>query len=78
MPEPVSAISAITRSPSTRSTRQPAAARHRVAGVEEEVQEHLLELVLDAEHGRRDGDSSRTDLDAADRELVLEQREDVV
>ena len=30
--------------------RQPAAARHGVARVQEQVEEHLLELVLDAEH----------------------------
>ena len=39
--------------------RQPAALRHRVARVEEQVQEHLLQLVLDALHDRRAvGDSS--------------------
>ena len=57
--------------------RQPAAAWHRVARVEEQVQEHLLELVLDAEH--RDG--KRGELpphsDSPDRELMLEQGEDV-
>ena len=78
MPEPVSATSAIDASPSTRvDDRQPAAARHRVARVEEQVQEHLLQLVLDAEHRHRRRRQLAPHLDAADLELVLEQREHV-
>ena len=36
-----------------RDDREPAALRHRVARVQEQVQEHLLELVLDALHDDR-------------------------
>ena len=60
-----------------RRDRQPAAARHRVAGVEEQVQEHLLQLMLDAEHRHRPRRELAPDLDAADLELMLEQREHV-
>ena len=42
-----------------RADRQPAALRHRVARVQEQVQEHLLQLVLDAEHHRRRSRSAR-------------------
>ena len=65
--------------PSTRvDDRQPAAARHRVARVQEQVQEHLLQLVLDAERpAPAIGDSSRRTLIRADLELMLEQREHV-
>ena len=34
---------------------QPAALRHRVARVEEQIQEHLLQLVFDALHDQRRG-----------------------
>ena len=78
MPEPVSATSAIDAiALDARRDRQPAAARHRVARVEEQVQEHLLQLVLDAEHGHRRRRQLAAHLDAADLELVLEQREHV-
>ena len=57
--------------------RQPATPRHRVARVEEQVQEHLLQLMLDAEdlHGR--GGQLSSDLDLCRRELMLEEREHV-
>ena len=75
---PVSATSAMTSAPSTAGRhRQPAAARHGVAGVQEQVEEHLLQLVLDAQHQQRLLRQFAADLDAADLELVLEQREDV-
>ena len=56
---------------------QPAAARHRVAGVQKQVQEHLLKLVLDADDRDRRFGELAPDLDAADLELMLEQREHV-
>src|SRR5471030_235526 len=60
-----------------RGDRQPAAARHRVARVEEEIEEDLLELMLDAEHVHHRRRELAPHLDAADLELVLEQREHV-
>ena len=79
MPEPVSATSTTAPSSSiARDDRQPAALRHRVARVEEQVQEHLLQLVLDALHDRRRRRELLAHLDAAGLELVLEQRQHVV
>ena len=79
MPEPVSATSATELIAVDRGRhRQPAAARHRVARVEEQVQEHLLKLMLDArdDHRRRRAARGAT-LMLADLELMLEQREHV-
>ena len=53
---------------------QPAPLRHRVARVEEQVQEHLLELVFDALHQWGSGREFLADLDAAVLQLVLEER----
>ena len=75
MPEPVSATSAIDATAlDARRDRQPAALRHRVLGVQEQVQEHLLQLVLEPEHHhRRRRCSSRRTLMRCGLELVLEQ-----
>ena len=57
--------------------REPAAAGHRISRVQEEIQEHLLQLELEAHH--RDGLRMQfpADFDAALLELVFEQREHV-
>src|SRR6185503_8847536 len=54
--------------------REPSAFLHRVARVEEQVQEHLLELVLHAPHNHRGVRKFAAHLDTAGPELVLEQR----
>ena len=79
MPLPVSDTSATASSPSSaRRNRQPAAARHRVARVQEQVQEHLLQLELEADRPCTGaGRQLAADLDAALLELVLEQRQHV-
>src|SRR6185436_6035336 len=56
-----------------RRNRQPAAARHRIARVEEQVQEHLLELELVADHVDGRGVQLAPDLDAALFKLMFEQ-----
>src|SRR3954453_23434730 len=58
-----------------RRHREPAAARHRIAGVQEQVEEHLLQLVLDAADDHGLARQIAANLDAADLELMLEQRE---
>src|SRR6185437_13542066 len=60
-----------------RRHRQPAALRHRVARVEEQVEKHLLQLVLDAADDDRRGRQIAPHLDLPDLELMFEQREDV-
>ena len=62
----------------TRRDRDPAALRHGVARVEEQVEEHLLQLVLDGAHHRPVGLQVLAHLDAGGAELVLEQRQHVV
>src|SRR4029079_10740377 len=54
---------------------QPSAARHRIAGVQKQIQEHLLKLVLDPDDGDRRVGKLAANLDAPDLELMLEQRE---
>ena len=79
MPWPVSLTSTTTVSSSARvREREPAAARHGVARVQDQVEEDLLDAVLVAAHGgqRRSASSLRTRMrDAV--ELVLEQGEHV-
>src|SRR5436190_460596 len=60
-----------------RGHREPAPARHRVACVQEQVQEYLLQLVLDAADDHGLAREIAANLDAADLELMLEQCEDV-
>ena len=61
-----------------RHDRQPAAFRHGVTRIEEQVQEDLLQLVLDALHQRRHGRQFLAHLDAAGAKLMLEERQHVV
>ena len=60
-----------------RGDRQPAAARHGVPRVQEQVEEHLLELELVADHGDAALGQLAPNLDAALLELMLEQRQHV-
>ena len=77
MPAPVSDLDDRAPSLDRRGTvSQPP--RHRVAGVEEQVQEHLLQLVLDALHATGWSASSLRTLMLLLLELMLEQREHVV
>ena len=78
MPTPVSDTSTIPSWPSTaRRNRQPAALGHRVAGVEEQIEKDLLQLVFDATHDDRRRAKLAPDLDLGHLELRLEQRRDV-
>ena len=56
---------------------QPAAARHRVARVQQQVEEDLLQLELVSRATTRAGGQLAPDLDVALLELVLEQRQHV-
>src|SRR5687767_12130095 len=60
-----------------RHDREPAPFGHRVPGVEEQVQEYLLQFVFDALDDRRRRRELLANLDAAGTELVLEQRQHV-
>ena len=61
----------------TGGNRQPATARHRVLGIQEEIEEHLLQLVLHADDDHRRVGQLPSHLDAVQLELVLEQAEHV-
>src|SRR6185295_16005839 len=58
--------------------RQPAAARHGIPRVQEQVEKDLLELVFDALDDRRRRRKLFTNLNAASSELVLEQRQHII
>ena len=78
MPDPVSATSATTRvAVKPGGDREPAADRHGVARVQEQIEEYLLELVLDPAHRNRRVGELAPQLDLADLELMLEQGEHV-
>ena len=78
MPEPVSPTSHDDpRFLDARDEREPPTLRHRVARVEEEIQEDLLELVLHSLDHRPGRHEFLAHLDPSRLELVLEQRQHV-
>ncbi len=60
-----------------RAQREPAAARHGVARVQDQVEEHLLDAVLVAAHRRHAIGQLAPDADARAVQLVLDQRQHV-
>jgi hypothetical protein len=60
-----------------RHHRHPTALRHRITRVQQQIQKHLLKLVLDASHDDGRVGQIFANLDPAHLELVFEQRENV-